>query len=136
MARRTPSATPSRTPSRTLSHTPSRTPSLGVAVGPIDPLQVLVDTRRPLPPHCPHCGGAPLIRWGAFSGRQRYRCKACGRTSSDLTGTALAYTKKLPLWGEFAAGMLEGESCRAGARRLGIDKTTAWRWRHRLLERL
>ncbi|MBX6366119.1 MAG: hypothetical protein IRZ00_19920, partial [Gemmatimonadetes bacterium] len=32
--------------------------------------------------------------------------------------------------------MLEGESCRAGARRLGIDKTTAWRWRHRLLERL
>ncbi|HET9982606.1 MAG TPA: hypothetical protein VFQ38_03430, partial [Longimicrobiales bacterium] len=87
-----------------------------------DPLQLLVDHRGVGPHRCPHCGSGPLIRWGAFSGRQRWRCKPCRRTSSDLTGTALAYTKRLPLWGAFAGCMLESRSCRAAARHLGIHK--------------
>lgn len=83
---------------------------------------------------CPHCRSTRVQRWGSFSGRQRYRCRDCRRTSSDLTGTPLAYSKRPALWGEFAGCMLESLSVRAAGRRLGIDKDTAWRWRHALLD--
>ncbi len=83
---------------------------------------------------CPRCRSPRVQRWGTFSGRQRYRCLGCGRTSSDLTGTPLAYSKRPELWGEFAGCMLESLSVRAAGRRLGIDKDTAWRWRHALIE--
>src|SRR5690606_40116679 len=64
---------------------------------------------------------------------QRYRCKTCRRTFSDLTGTPLAYSKLAGLWGEYARCMVEGLSVRKAARRLGINKDTAFRWRHRIL---
>ncbi len=97
-------------------------------------LRELRDARFPAGLCCPHCRSGRVQRWGAFSGRQRYRCRDCGRTSSDLTGTPLAYSKRPELWGEFAGCMLESLSVRAAGRRLGIDKDTAWRWRHALLD--
>lgn len=83
---------------------------------------------------CVRCGSARIQRWGSFSGRQRYRCLKCRRTFSDLTGTTLAYLKRDRLWGEFGACMLASLTVRAAGARLGIDKDTAWRWRHRVLE--
>lgn len=86
---------------------------------------------------CPRCGSRHVQRWGRFSGRQRYRCRGpCGRTFSDLTGTPAAYIKKLDHWLAYAAGMLPGESLRAAAHRLHIHPSTAFRWRHRLLQGL
>ena len=85
---------------------------------------------------CPRCSCARVQRWGCFSGRQRYRCTGCRRTFSDLTGTPAAYIKKLELWPAYGRGMEEAESLRAAARRLGIHPSTAFRWRHRLLEGL
>ena len=86
--------------------------------------------------HCVRCGSRQVQRWGRASGRQRYRCRTCGRTSSDLTGTPLAYCKHVELWGAYAEAMREGISVREAARRLGISKDTAFRWRHRLLAQL
>lgn len=82
---------------------------------------------------CPHCAADGPIRWGHFGARQRYRCKACRRTFSDLTGTPAAYTKKLLLWSAYGRCMAEGLSVRKAAARVGIDKTTAFRWRHAIL---
>ncbi len=82
---------------------------------------------------CPRCRSRRIIRWGAFSGRRRYRCKGCRRTFSDLTATPLAYSKKPGLWPAFSACMVESATVREVARRLGVDKDTAWRWRHALL---
>ena len=82
---------------------------------------------------CPHCRSVRVQRWGTFSGRQRYRCGKCRRSFSDLTLTPLAYSKRPELWRRFAGCMLESLSVRASARRLGIDKDTAWRWRHAIL---
>jgi hypothetical protein len=48
-------------------------------------------------PACPRCRGRWIQRWGQFAGRQRYRCRGCRRTFSDLTGTPAAYVKKLGL---------------------------------------
>ena len=112
--------------------------SLGREQPPEDPsptvLRELRDARLPAGLCCPRCRSGRIQRWGTFAGRQRYRCCDCGRTASDLTGTPLAYSKRPELWSEFAGCLLESLSVRAAARRLGIDKDTAWRWRHALLD--
>ena len=85
---------------------------------------------------CPRCNCDRVQRWGQFLGRQRYRCRGCGRTFSDLTGTPAAYIKKLRLWDRYADCMRASMSVRCSAARLGIHPTTAFRWRHRLLNAL
>ena len=84
---------------------------------------------------CPRCGSSYVHRWcRAPAGGARYRCRGgCGRTFSDLTGTPLAYSKRLDRWGEAAACMLRGRSIRLTAVRAGVSPATAFRWRHRLL---
>jgi transposase-like protein len=82
---------------------------------------------------CPHCESRKVIRWGGFSGRQRYRCKSCRRTFSDLTRTAFAYAKKIGKWPHYLVLMRQGRTLRASAARLEIQVSTAFRWRHALL---
>lgn len=77
-----------------------------------------------------------MHRWGRFRDRQRYRCLGCRRTFSDLTGTHLAYLKKLDRWPSFLDGMLASQPIRRTAREVGIHASTVFRWRHRLLEAL
>jgi transposase-like protein len=83
---------------------------------------------------CPHCRRGPCHRWGAFAGRQRYRCKSCGRTFSDLTGTFLARTRRIEKWPQNLAAMECALSVRQTARKVGISSSTAFRWRHRILD--
>lgn len=83
---------------------------------------------------CPHCAAPRAIRWGSFSGRQRYRCTRCKRTFSILTGTPAAYSKKLSLWAPYARCMAHGLTIRRSAAQLGIHPGTAFRWRHAYLE--
>lgn len=85
---------------------------------------------------CPRCGSAHVIRWGGFSSRRRYRCATCQRTFSDLTGTPAAYSKKIWLWGRYAQCMAQGASVRRSAHRIGVAPTTAFRWRHAILDEL
>ena len=114
---------------------------LGVAspCRPTEAKQLLLEVRRqrcrgrPTPP-CPRCGVERTIRWGSFSGRQRWRCKGCGRTFSDLTATPMAYTKRLECWVAFGGCLITGSSVRRVAAQLGINKQTALRWRHRVGE--
>lgn len=86
--------------------------------------------------HCPHCDSNAVIRWGSFSGRRRYRCRSCPRTFSDLTHTAVAHLKRIDVWLTFCEGVESVETVRAGAKRLGVDPATTFRWRHRLLSSL
>jgi transposase-like protein len=85
---------------------------------------------------CPRCNSRRVQRWGHFAGRQRYRCKGCRRTFSDLTGTPAAYIKKLGLWDQYGLCLTASYSVRESARLLRIDPTTAFRWRHRRLRSL
>jgi hypothetical protein len=62
----------------------------------------------------------------------RYRCKPCGVTFNALTGTPLAQLHKRALWAAHA--LVEGIALRKVAARIGIDLTTAFRWRHRFLQ--
>jgi transposase-like protein len=98
------------------------------------PLEALLATVRDMRfadgLRCLRCGASRVQRWGGFAGRRRYRCKACGRTFSDLTCTPAAYSKKLSLWPRHDLCLAASLSIRRAAALLGIDPSTAFRWRH------
>jgi transposase-like protein len=88
---------------------------------------------------CLHCGGVSLQGWGSTrTGLRRQRCTGCGRTFSSATGTALARVRLPEKFLKVVEDMLgpHPRSCRALASRLGLDKTTVWRWRMRILAAL
>jgi transposase-like protein len=85
-------------------------------------------------PECPHCRSTAVKRWGSANGLKRYRCKQCGVTFNALTGTPLAQLHKRELWADHAQTLVEGLSLRQVAKRIGVDLTTAFRWRHRFLK--
>jgi transposase-like protein len=87
------------------------------------------------PAHCPHCQAEvrELRPWGRSHGLPRYRCHSCSRTCNPLTGTALAHLRKRVQWARYAQALIEGVSVRKAAEQCGIDKNTAFLWRHRFL---
>jgi len=87
-------------------------------------------------PPCVRCQCAQTHRWGSFRGRQRWRCLGCRRTFSDLTGTIFFRTWEPGAWLTFVEHLKETPTVRESARAVGINKDTALRWRHRLLDAL
>lgn len=85
------------------------------------------------PTSCAHCAGSALYRWGQRSGLQRYRCRNCGHTFSALSGTELAHLRHKALWLSYGEALSNGLTVRRAAAHCGIDKDTAFRWRHRFL---
>ena len=46
---------------------------------------------------CPGCGGTDLMKRGSKAGHQRYRCRACGRYSTDSQPKFSAETKAMAI---------------------------------------
>jgi len=90
----------------------------------------------PGPGVCPHCQApAKQLRpWGHSHGLARMRCRACGKTSNARTGTPLAHLRQREHWMRHAQALIDGTSVRQAAQCCGVDKNTAFRWRHRFLE--
>ncbi|MEC5214394.1 transposase-like protein [Polaromonas sp. CG_9.5] len=90
----------------------------------------------PGPGACPHCQApaGQLQPWGFSHGLARLRCRACHKTSNSLTGTPLARLRKREQWTTYAQALMEGLSVRQAARRCGVDKNTAFLWRHRFVK--
>lgn len=88
---------------------------------------------RVTPTHCPSCQGTHLVRNGQADGLQRFKCRGCAITFNGLTGTPLARLRHRQKWLEQAKVLEEGTSVRKAAARLGVHRTTAFRWRHRFL---
>jgi len=93
-----------------------------------------IESRFAAGPSCPHCQSEKIAKWGSAGGLKRYRCKGCKATFNALTGTPLAQLHKRELWSGHAQALVEGISLRKVAARLGVDLTTAFRWRHRFLQ--
>ena len=85
---------------------------------------------------CPHCGDFSIGAWGRANGMPRYRCKACRKTFTPLTGTPLSGLHYKDRWIDQARALICGESIVKAAERCAIDHTTAFRWRHRFLSAL
>ena len=94
----------------------------------------IVDEKFASSPVCPNCKSGSIHKWGVVSGIQRYRCKDCGRSFNALTGTSMAHLRKKDLWLEYSKALTESLSLSKAAERCGIDRTTAFRWRHRFLQ--
>ncbi|MGB9595871.1 MAG: IS1/IS1595 family N-terminal zinc-binding domain-containing protein [Candidatus Poribacteria bacterium] len=57
---------------------------------------------------CPHCESKDVHPWGCYHrkpGLRQYRCKSCGRTFNDLTGT-IFHDSQLPLSAWFSIAFL------------------------------
>lgn len=83
---------------------------------------------------CPHCGGVSFQKWGRYKGNQRFRCQDCAKTFSPITGTPLAGLRYQEKHIANAKYMVAGMTVRQTAQALGVNKDTAFRWRHRFLE--
>lgn len=94
---------------------------------------------------CPDCESVHIVRFGKYTTivdceevkKQRYRCKACKKTFTDLTKTALYRTRHLNQWIKFVECMIEGYSLRKSADLIGnITHVTLFYWRNKLLSSL
>ena len=94
-----------------------------------------IDERFGAAPVCGHCGAAHCIRWGTSNGLIRYQRDDCGRTLNALTGTPLAHLRRCDAWFAYAQAIVDRLPLRKAAKRVGIALDTAFRWRHRFLEK-
>lgn len=100
----------------------------------LDSVCETIDGARPAPLCCPDCGNCRHYRHGLNRGLQRYRCRACGRTFTALSGTPLARLRHRARWLDYVKEMLDSRSVRATAKLVGIHRNTSFRWRHRFLD--
>ena len=85
---------------------------------------------------CIHCGSKEVSRYGTYKGRQRYKCKCCHKSFSDLTNTPLKGTHYPDKWIIFIECMLKGMPLREASRVVGVTHVTLFYWRHKLLKAL
>jgi transposase len=76
------------------------------------------------PEACPACRGTALIRSGQACGRQRWRCKGCGRQFTRTTSRGMPAAVKREAVGLYCAGL----SMSATGRRLGVSAQSVMRW--------
>ncbi len=96
----------------------------------------LVSERHSALAACPHCASSAFVRFGRSGGTQRYRCKACHKTFTALTGTPFARLRGKEQLLANAECMAEGLSVRKTAARLNMSARKAFRWRHKFLASL
>lgn len=84
---------------------------------------------------CPNCGSRDFIKHGRTGlGRQRYRCRECRRTFSETTGTPYMYSKKnFDTWASYLLCMDGRLTLRCTSNLLGMNLSTAFSWRHKIL---
>ncbi len=85
---------------------------------------------------CPYCKNNQYRKHGKDKGSQRYKCKSCGRTFTEYTGTWMSGLHKKKLTGEYIKLMEQELSLDKIKGRLGINKKTAFDWRHKILSGL
>ena len=83
---------------------------------------------------CPSCASSRYCRHGQANGLQRYRCRDCGRSYNDLSGTPLARLRLKEKWLDYLGTALDSKPVRKAASEIGVHRNTAFRWRHRFLE--
>jgi len=86
--------------------------------------------------YCPHCNCKYIVRYGKYNGIQRYKCKDCGKTFTEMSFTPINKTHYPEKWITFIECMIEGFSLRKSADIVGITWVTLFYWRHKILSAL
>ncbi len=100
----------------------------------LEQVVALIDQIRAGERCCPRCASPNWHRHGHANDLQRFRCRDCGRTYNDLSGTPLARLRLRGKWLDYLDTVLESKPVRKAASRIGVHRNTAFRWRHRFLE--
>lgn len=84
---------------------------------------------------CPHCGSVGIKKHGKKDGRQRYRCKDCGKTFIETSNTML-YRSKLTAeqWKKLIEGIVQHLSLPQIAENVGISPSGVWYNRQKILD--
>ena len=87
---------------------------------------------------CPWCESErkSYYKYGMDKGCQRFKCNDCKRTFTEYTGTWLDGLHKKSQVVEYIALMLQGKSLDKISAKMGINKKTAFDWRHKILSSL
>lgn len=85
---------------------------------------------------CPHCSHPKYVRFGKDKGSQRYKCKSCGRSFTEYTGTWMAGLHKKDKIDAYLELMVEEKSLDKIKEALKTNKKTAFDWRHKILSSL
>ncbi len=85
---------------------------------------------------CSHCQSTKYHKHGIDKGSQRYKCKDCGRTFTEYSGTWMDGLHKKELVSDYISLMEQELSLDKIKDRLGINKKTAFDWRHKILSGL
>ena len=98
----------------------------------------LREIRFPHKVRCPHCRAVKVKKHGIYRGRQRYLClsKRCGRSFNDLTDSPISGTHYPDKWVQFLKLMAQSKTLPTTAMALDIHISTAFKWRHKVLDAL
>jgi transposase-like protein len=107
---------------------------LSNALGPY--LNDIREARSSNRPHCPYCKGKHIKGHGKYKDGQRYKCKECKRTFNNLTASPMAGTHYPEKWAKHIQLMTEGKTLKQVSQALNIHISTAFYWRHKVLNAL
>ena len=82
---------------------------------------------------CPNCCSTDIYGHGKYRGRSRYKCKSCEKTFNDNTGTAIDGIKKVREFQSYLDLLINSVSIRKAAKKLNLNVSTVFTWRHKLL---
>ena len=85
---------------------------------------------------CVQCGGKTIKCNGKYRGRHRYHCKDCGKSFNDMTNTPFSGSRYPEKWMKYIELMIEGNTLPKIAKKLQIHISTAFYWRHKILNAL
>ena len=86
---------------------------------------------------CPHCNSFNIKKNGHKGLIQRFLCKDCHKTFTSRNHTITFSSKKsFSVWKKYIDCMMNGFTVRKSAEICGINKDTAFIWRHKILDAL
>ena len=84
---------------------------------------------------CPHCNSKYIVKNGKNKDKQRYKCKNCRKSFIPETNTPIYYSKKdISIWIQYLECLFGQNSLKACAEKCKISVSTAFFWRHRILD--
>lgn len=101
-----------------------------------DYIEAIRETRFSHGMFCPHCKSTRVIGHGKYRSRQRYKCKECGKTFNDVSCSPMAGTHYPQKWGEYLQFIADGTTLRKISKAMDISVSTAFYWRHKVLNSL
>jgi transposase-like protein len=101
-----------------------------------DALHQVIKKERKAILYCEQCGSTHVVKNGKTPAkRQKYRCVDCGKSYTDTHQSITASSKKAyHVWESFIICMMNELSLRKTAALIDISTTTAFHWRHKVME--